>query len=192
MSRTSHKLFVVSASVALAVAIVLGVGATPLSARTPLNRFISVGGIGGLSLRAGFEDALAHFGKLETTGGRASFDLGGCTLIYPKLGLTLWYIGNPLKRGEAQTCLYFQEGVVTKPGWSTPNGLSIGDSTGRLLRLFPHAYDTKRPGPKWSAKGSIEWDITLTCCGGGQRPALSVMVDRTGHIDALFVEMVGH
>jgi hypothetical protein len=151
------------------------------------DRLIGVQGIGGLSLDAPYGAALKHFGSE----GVESLDLGGCELRYPQLGLTLWWVGDPLTRGTRASCQHFQEGAVVGKGWHTKKGLAIGDPTSKLVRLYPHAYDTRRAGPKWSARGSTQWDITITCCGGGERPALSVMVER-GRIVAMFVEMVGH
>jgi hypothetical protein len=176
----------------MGVACLLTLSLWPTSARAqmvPSNRTIGLSTIGGLALSAPFKDAVEHFGAAGTA--HTGFSRGGCDLGYPRLGLTLWYVGNPLLKGTPQRCMYFQEAVARNPIWRTKKGLSVGDTQSRLLRLYPHAYDTRRPGPKWSPKGSIEWNITIRCCGGGQRPALSVMV-RGGRLVAIFVQMVGH
>jgi hypothetical protein len=81
--------------------------------------------------------------------------------------------------------------MVTSTSWHTGNGLSVGDSPEKLRRLFPSAYDTRHAGPHFAPRGSIQWDITITSGGGGERPALSAMVRRR-RIVALVVMMVGH
>jgi hypothetical protein len=164
---------------------------TGSSALVSPRRLIDRSSVGGLATTASYNEAVRHFAALGASGGQASFGQGGCTLRYRGLGITLWWVGDPLTRGTPTACTHFQEAVVTGSGWHTRNGLAIGDSTNTLQRLYPRAYDTRRAGPKWSARGSIEWDLTVTCCGGGERPALSVMVKR-GRIVAIFVEMVGH
>lgn len=161
------------------------------SASTSPLRLIDLSSVGGLATTASYNEAARHFAALGASTKQVSFDQGSCTLRYRGLGLTIWWIGNPLTKGTPAACTHFQEAVVTGNGWHTRNGLEIGDSTRTLLRLYPHAYDTRRAGPKWSARGSVEWDLTLTCCGGGERPALSVMV-KQARVVAIFVEMVGH
>jgi hypothetical protein len=177
--------------VAIACALLLADVAPGSVALGGSGRLIALSRIDGLRLTSSYEDALKHFGQIGERNARATFMIGECKLQYPQLGLTLWWAGNPLLRGTPQSCVHFQEGAVTAAGWHTRNGLSIGDSTAKLLRLFPHAFDTNRPGPKWSTRGSIQWDITITCCAGGQRPALSVLVKHR-RVVAIFVEMVGH
>lgn len=165
-------------------------GAASLSVLTPTQRVIGLSSIGGFRTSGSYHDATRHFAALSVPAGRATFRRGSCSLRYRQLGLTLWWIGNPLTKGTARSCTHFEEAVVSGHGWHTAKGLSIGDSTKRLVRLYPHAYNTRRAGPKWATRGSVEWDITITCCGGGERPALSVMV-QSSTIDAIFVRMVG-
>lgn len=152
------------------------------------NRVFGVTTIGGLAVGAPYLETLHYFDQAQP---RTRFDLGGCTLTYPRLGLGLWYIGNPLEKGAPATCIHFEEAIVTGTGWHTGNGLYIGDPVAKLRRLFPLVYDTRHAGPKTAPAGSIEWDITITCCGGGERPALSALV-RRGRVAALRVAMVGH
>jgi len=147
--------------------------------------------IGGLAVGASYADTIRHFGTASGKRGNTHFDLGGCALQYSELGLRLWYIGNPLDNGTPKTCVHFEEAIATGVVWHTRNGLFVGDSVAKLRRLFPHAYDTRHAGPKTAPPGSVEWDITITCCGGGERPALSVMV-RDWRVAALRVAMVGH
>jgi hypothetical protein len=162
-------------------------------ALTPSSRVVGLGSIGGLVLSAPYPDAVSHFGPVGVASAHAHFDGSGCTVQYPKLGVSLWYLQDDvLENGTPQSCAHFKEGLVTGAGWHTENGLTIGDSTRKLRQLFPHVYDTGYPGPKWSTpSGSIEWDITITSGGGGERPALSVMVEHN-RVVALLVEMVGH
>lgn len=152
------------------------------------NRVFGVTTIGGLAVGASYSETIRYLAPAQA---HAGFDLGGCTLSYPRLGLRLWYIGNPPEKGAPRACVHFEEAIVTGPGWHTRNGLNIGDSVTKLRRLFPHVYDTRDPGPKTAPVGSIEWDITITCCGGGERPALSAMVHHD-RVIALRVAMVGH
>lgn len=163
----------------------------PSSRTAAPSRLIGVGGVGGLPLRTSFKDAVYRFGRAGGGSPRERYVLGGCSVRFPKIGLLLWYAGDPLAEGTLTGCDYFSEAVATGAGWHTRNGLTIGDSTARLLRLFPHAYDTRHLGPKTAPQGSVEWDITITCCGGGERPALSVMVKRR-RVVAFRVAMVGH
>jgi hypothetical protein len=157
------------------------------------KRIISVRFIGGLPMGGTFAAAVRRFGPVQVAGASAKFDSSGCTLRYPRLSLRLWYVGSDaLAKGTAETCVHFQGGAVSGDGWRTLRGLRIGDSTRRLRRMYPQVYDTRHAGPKWDTPpGTIEWDITITCCGGGQRPALSAMVEH-GRVVAFAVEMVGH
>jgi len=163
------------------------------SALPPTSRVVGLTSIDGFSLSSPYADAISYFGAVSVAHAHVHFDAAGCTVQYPKLGLSLWYLQDDLlKNGTPKSCLHFKEGVVTGDGWHTKNGLSIGASTRKLRQVFPHVYNTGYPGPKWSTpSGSIEWDITITSGGGGERPALSVMVKR-GRVVAFLVEMVGH
>jgi hypothetical protein len=172
-------------------ALILGVLAVaqPTAAVTPPSQVIGVTSIAGLAVGSTYTQTVSHFGRAGT---RANFDSTGCTLRYPKLGLSLWYLGDPLSDGTPKTCVHFHEAAVVGAGWHTRNGLFIGDSTSKLRRLFPRVYDTRHAGPRWDTPpGSIQWDITITCCGGGERPALSAMVAH-GRVVAFVVQMVGH
>lgn len=160
----------------------------PVWASGPPSRVFGVKTIGGLVVGSSYLQTISYF---KPSMPQRRFQPGACTLTYRGLGLSLWYIGNPFDPGSPTTCVHFEEAIVTGPGWHTRNGLSIGDSVGKLRRLFPHVYDTRRAGPKTAPAGSIAWDITITCCGGGERPALSVMVRRS-RIIAFRVAMVGH
>jgi hypothetical protein len=162
--------------------------AQPVRALGPANRVFGVKAIGGLAVGTSYLETIRYFNPSEP---QWRFDRGGCTLSYRTLDLSLWYIGNPLDKGSPKTCVHFEEAIVTAAGWHTRNGLYIGDSVRKLRRLFPRVYDTRHAGPKTAPAGSIEWDITITCCGGGERPALSAMVRRS-RVVALRVAMVGH
>lgn len=176
--------------VALIVSLLSSVATASTAAVT--SQVVRLTNIGGLPLGVPFSDAIRHFGPAGGAGATQRFIDGGCTVRYPALGLSLWYVGNPLLKGTPQTCRYFQSAAVSGPGWHTANGLAVGDTTMKLRHLFPHVYNTRHPGPKWdSPRGSIQWDITITCCGGGRRPALYAMV-KGGRIAALGIQMVGH
>lgn len=174
-----------------AIAVIAPILVCQSYAAAPPGLLIGRTGIGGLPVTSSYTSAVARFGPSGRDGARSTFTVGGCTLHYPRLGLTLWWAGDPLKRGTPVNCLYFQEAAVSRGGWHTQRGLSIGDPVRKIRKLYPHAYNTQRRGPKWSQKGAIEWDITITCCSGGQRPALFALVKRN-HVVALFVAMVGH
>lgn len=188
--RSSQRLLGSAARLAAIGILPVGAWAPASQAQTPPNRIFGVSQIGGLAVGASYLETMRYW---ISRGARASaeLDVGGCALRYPGLGLRLWYFGNPLAKGSPDTCDHFAEAVATSADWHTRNGLFVGDSASKLRRLFPHAYDTRHAGPKTAPRGSIEWDITITCCGGGERPALSAMV-RGGRVVALRVAMVGH
>jgi hypothetical protein len=174
----------------VAAILILGARVQPIGAASSPNRVFGITSIGGLAMGATDVEAVQHFGA---AGARTHFDDAGCTLRYPKLGVSLWYLqANVFVNGTPKNCVHFEGASVTSTGWHTRNGLFVGDPTSKLRRLFPHVYDTRHAGPKWDTpSGSIQWDITITCCGGGERPALSAMVER-GRVVAFVVEMVGH
>jgi hypothetical protein len=187
--RGSGGISVIVVCLGVAAALVLGARVEPLGAASSPSRLVGVTSIGGLAIGSSYAETVRHFGG---AGARAHFDSAGCTLGYPKLGVSLSWVGDPLADGTSKSCVHFEEAAAVGSGWHTRNGLFVGDSTRKLRRLFPHVYDTRHAGPKWNTPtDSIEWDITITCCGGGARPALSAMVAR-GRIVAFVVEMVGH
>ena len=168
-------------------ALLLILAAVPSAASsTPISRVFGVADVGGLATGSSYVRAIRHFGARADR----AFVLGGCRLRYRTLGLTLWYSSDPLKTGSPSRCTLFSEAIATGVGWHTRNGLFVGDSTAKLRRLFPHAYNTHRAGPLTTPPGSIQWDITITS-GGGARPALSVTVAR-GRIISLLIQVVGH
>jgi hypothetical protein len=156
------------------------------------DRVIAPTQIGGLPVFSPFAAALRHFGR---SGARTHFDNAGCTITYPGLGLRMSYLNDappPSKVATPATCMHIGGAAVGGRGWHTPQGLTVGDSVARLRRIYPHAYDTRHRGPRWdTSQGSTEWVITITCCGGGERPALAAEVPN-GHIVALLIIIVGH
>jgi hypothetical protein len=163
--------------------------ASPAASATNDRRAISTSRIAGMPVFSTFMDTLRRFGR---AGAHERFDSAGCTLTYASLGLWLsWVPTNPLARtGTANTCVHINGIRVSGRGWRTLKGLAIGDPLRRLVRLYPQVYDTRDRGPLWAPPRSIEWNITITCCGGGERPALSASV-RGGHVVALLIEIVG-
>ena len=191
MLRRFQSLPRTSARTAVVATLLLGAWAQVSRALSPTNRVFGVASIGGLAVGASYLRTIQYFGAASGTRGSAHFDLGDCSLRYSQLGVRLWYVGDPLEKGTPKACVHFEEAIATGTDWHTRNGLFVGDSVMKLVRLFPHAYDTRHAGPKTAPSGSVEWDITITCCGGGERPALSVMV-RHKRVVALRVAMVGH
>ena len=75
--------------------------------------------------------AVAAFGRpASLVSRRARYD---CTAHWPGLGLTMTFNGVC----AAGSC--FIRADISRPPWRTAKGLNIGDSLGRLRRLYPKA-----------------------------------------------------
>lgn len=181
-----HTIGVLGLSLGLALAY-----CSPAGASTGPDRSISITRIGA----AHFTDTLTSAARsLDASGeiGRRAFGQSLCSLTYPKHGLRIWFEGYRAgTAGHPPDCQQVVEVLATGAGWHTAGGLYIGDSTARIRQLYPKAYNTRHSGPLWVSQDSIQWDITITCCGGGLRPAMSVAV-RSGRVVGIFVMMVGH
>ena len=96
----------------------------------------------------------------------------GCVASWPRLGLRIGFYNL----GGADQCTWFHDAQLTRSGSRTANGLRIGDSAARALRLFPHATRHR----DWF------WLITRTSTLSAPAPALAARITR-GRVSMLQV-----
>lgn len=115
-------------------------------------------------------DAIAAFG-VPSAAGRDTPRSNLCTLRWDSIGLDIGFAGvrGRCRRSPAEGAWYGMR--LWGARWRTAKGLRIGDSVGRILRLYPHARYVSRP-----PRAAEWWLVTASRPGLGTTPLLTAEV----------------
>ena len=148
--------------------------------------------IAGMPIRSmTYVRSLRHFRGLGVRAPTSTFVGRSCVQRYASIQLTLVFESFSPAPNSPQSCDLLLAATMSGAAWRTANGLTIGSTRRRMLRLFPTSVNRHnlylRPGPP---RGSDGWWLTQAR-GTGLVPVL-VSYLKGARVAAVGVLIVGH
>ena len=108
---------------------------------------------------AGVEKAFGKPAELRKT-------KDGCLGLWPDVALSVLFYNLAGKSPCKPKTGFFSDGLMTRSGWHTSNGLRIGDTLARLRQLYPHA----------EKHGAWQWLVVRQTQATGRYAGLSAKI----------------